>query len=106
MATQTSPTSTESDPRALDEHAAPPALDAPALPPLIAKRRNTGTWIGTAVAVLVIAGGGYGYWRYAQAHKPPDVTYKTTPIETRKIVGRITASGTLQALVTVQVGSQ
>jgi HlyD family secretion protein len=34
------------------------------------------------------------------------VQYKTANVESRKIVGRVTASGTLQAVVTVQVGTQ
>jgi HlyD family secretion protein len=34
------------------------------------------------------------------------VQYKTAPVERRNIVARVTASGTLSALVTVQVGTQ
>ena len=56
--------------------------------------------------LLVLAGGGLLYWRYVRAHPPPPITFKTVPIEKRKIVARVTASGTLQAVVTVQVGSQ
>ena len=56
--------------------------------------------------LLVLVGGGLAYWRYVRAHPPPPITFKTAPIEKRKIVARVTASGTLSALVTVQVGSQ
>jgi HlyD family secretion protein len=60
-------------------------------------------WIVFAVLVTcsIIA-----YWRYTATHKPPPVEYKTATIEHRRIVGRVTASGTLQATVTVQVGTQ
>jgi len=61
------------------------------------------TWIGL---LLVVGGGAFAYWRYVTLHPPPPITYKTVAIEKRKIVGRVTASGTLQAVVTVQVGSQ
>jgi len=60
-------------------------------------------WSGVLVAVV---SGGVGYWRYSRAHQAPDVQFKTVALEKRRIVGRITASGTLQATVTVQVGSQ
>jgi HlyD family secretion protein len=63
-------------------------------------------WVPWLLALVVLAGAGFAYWRYAKAHRPPDVQFKTAPVEARKIVGRVTASGTLQAVVTVQVGSQ
>jgi HlyD family secretion protein len=58
------------------------------------------------VAALVLLGAGSGYWRYRLKHQTPDVQYKTAPVERRHIVGRVTASGTLSALVTVVVGTQ
>jgi HlyD family secretion protein len=58
-----------------------------------------------AVGLLVLAGGG-AYWRYRVLHRPPEVQYGTAPVERRHIVARITASGTLSALVTVKVGTQ
>jgi HlyD family secretion protein len=58
------------------------------------------------LAFLVLAAAGLACWRYTVAHRAPEVTYKTAPIENRHIVGRVTASGTLSALVTVQVGTQ
>lgn len=60
-------------------------------------------WI---IAVLVLAASGFAYYRYASTPRPPEIEYRTAAIEKRRIVGRITASGTLQAVVTVQVGSQ
>jgi len=60
-------------------------------------------WI---VALLLVVGGGVGYWRYRSTRPPPEPTYKTANAEVRRIVGRVTASGTLSAIVTVQVGTQ
>jgi HlyD family secretion protein len=60
----------------------------------------------TVAVLLVLVGGGLGYWRYRSLHRPPEVQFKTAPVERRHIVGRVTASGTLSALVTVQVGTQ
>src|SRR5690349_9044116 len=58
------------------------------------------------IALLVVAGGVALYWRLAGASAAPEIEYKTVPIEKKRIIGRVTASGTLQAVVTVQVGSQ
>jgi HlyD family secretion protein len=60
-------------------------------------------WI---VLALLVLGAGGASWRYRVSHRPPEVQYGTAPAERRHIVGRITASGTLSALVTVQVGTQ
>lgn len=60
-------------------------------------------WI---VALLVLVAGGFGWWRWHVAHASVAPTYKTAPVEKRHIVGKVTASGTLSALVTVQVGTQ
>jgi HlyD family secretion protein len=60
-------------------------------------------WIALLLALVA---GGVGAWRWQVSHRPPDVQYKTAPVEKRNIVGKVTASGTLSALVTVQVGTQ
>jgi HlyD family secretion protein len=65
--------------------------------------KKVATW---AVPVLFLSGGGYGVWRWQASHAAPDVSYRTAPVERRKVVARVTASGTLQATVTVQVGAQ
>jgi HlyD family secretion protein len=65
--------------------------------------RKAAPWI---VALVVIAVVGFGLWRWQAARAVPDVTYKTANVERKKIVARVTASGTLQATVTVQVGAQ
>ena len=59
------------------------------------------------VVSLAILGGlvaGIVIWR--KKHEPPLATYKSEPVQKRTIVGRITATGTLQATVTVLVGTQ
>ena len=62
--------------------------------------------IRALVVLLVLAGIGVGAWRYRLAHKAPDVKYKTAPSSSAASSGKVTASGTLSALVTVQVGTQ
>ncbi len=66
-------------------------------------------WRKNLVWLLVLAcgiAGGLYYWHYRTTHAAPAVEYKTAPAEMRRIVGKVTASGTLQAVTTVQVGSQ
>lgn len=60
-------------------------------------------WVAAAV---VFGGVGTGVWRWRVAHAKPEVTYKTAPAEKRRIAAKVTASGTLSAIVTVQVGAQ
>ncbi len=58
------------------------------------------------VVPLCLGGAAYGYWQYEKSHQPPPVTFQTAAIEKRSIIGKVTATGTLQARVTVLVGSQ
>jgi HlyD family secretion protein len=61
--------------------------------------------VAVVVAALLGGGGWYGYKRYdAQTIKGPQ--YKTVAVERGPISATVTATGTLSALVTVQVGSQ
>lgn len=60
-------------------------------------------WI---VTVLVLAGIGYGVVRWQKGHAAPEVEWKTAPVDKRRVVARVTASGQLQATVTVQIGAQ
>ncbi len=55
---------------------------------------------------LVVVGIAVGAWRWQKAHATPDVGWKTAAVEKRRIAAKVTASGTLQATVTVQVGAQ
>jgi HlyD family secretion protein len=65
-----------------------------------------GNRIARILVPLVLLAGGLGYWRYRALHRPMDVQYKTVRVEKRHIVGKVTASGTLSSIVTVQVGTQ
>ncbi len=62
-------------------------------------------WFWIVVAVVVVAGG-VGFWRVRQAKTKAQVHYETTKVERGRVVAKVTASGTLSAIVTVQVGSQ
>src|SRR6267142_151213 len=66
------------------------------------KRR---TWWTLAVVVpAVLATGFIGYG--GTTHKKGPLDYESTRVDRGRIVARVTATGTLSALVTVQVGSQ
>ncbi|HVH44765.1 MAG TPA: efflux RND transporter periplasmic adaptor subunit [Labilithrix sp.] len=65
--------------------------------------KKAASWV---VLGLVLTGLAFGIWRWQASRAAPEVTYRTAPVERRKIVARVTASGTLQATVTVQVGAQ
>jgi len=58
------------------------------------------------VVLAVIGGAAYGVVRWRQSHAKPPVELETAKVERGRIVSRVTATGTLSALVTVQVGSQ
>jgi HlyD family secretion protein len=67
------------------------------------KLKRIAMWAAVAV---VFAGVGLGVWRWRLAHAKPETTYKTAQAENRRIAAKVTASGTLSAIVTVQVGAQ
>ena len=60
-------------------------------------------WLLTA---CVLAAGVYGYQRYSASQGQDPLRFETAKIDRGPIVAKITATGTLSALVTVQVGSQ
>ena len=55
--------------------------------------------LATAAAVLVVGG---GYWL---AHRTPKPSYATAPVTRGDVVTTITASGTVNPVITVQVGT-
>jgi len=57
-----------------------------------------------ALALGAIGGGGFWYYRYSRKPAPPTVT--TSAVTRGDIVETVGATGTLQAVTTVQVGSQ
>src|ERR1700730_6649205 len=61
------------------------------------------TWV-MALAGLVFVGTGVGIWRVMSA--PAAAQYGTAQVRRQTITKSITATGTLQALITVQVGTQ
>ena len=50
--------------------------------------------IAWLVVLVVLAGAGYGIWRYQKARSVPELAWKTAPVEKRKISAKVTASGT------------
>src|SRR6267142_6802476 len=56
------------------------------------------------IAILVLAGTGYGFWRWGNS--PKDSPYVTVPAQRGNVTQVVSSTGTLQAVVTVQVGSQ
>jgi HlyD family secretion protein len=61
-------------------------------------------WI--ALAAIVCLGGGLLAWRLSASGDDSRFRYETAPVDRGRVVARVTATGTLSALVTVQVGSQ
>jgi HlyD family secretion protein len=56
------------------------------------------------VAILVLAGTGYGFWRWGNS--PKESPYVTTLVQRGNVTQVVSSTGTLQAVVTVLVGSQ
>ena len=59
--------------------------------------------IGSALLVAVVGAGGYAYWNGGQR---PAAKYKTAKIERGTVAQIVTATGTVNPVQTVQVGSQ
>ena len=62
--------------------------------------------ISWLAALLVIAALVFGIFRYLRSREPPPPRYATVTVDRGRISSRVTATGTLSALVTVLVGSQ
>ncbi len=65
--------------------------------------KKAASWV---IPLLVLTAVAFGVWRWQSSRAAAPITYRTANVEKRKIVARVTASGTLQATVTVQVGAQ
>ncbi|MBM4381598.1 MAG: biotin/lipoyl-binding protein, partial [Deltaproteobacteria bacterium] len=69
--------------------------------------RRSGIWTAWAVAGLLLAGAlGAWYWHAGRGPAAPAMRFDTVKVDRGPVVARVTATGTLSALVTVQVGSQ
>jgi len=61
------------------------------------------------VWLIVLSGlgaGGVAAWRYRDAHKPAPYRFDTSVVDRGRIEARVTATGIVSALVTVQIGAQ
>ena len=56
------------------------------------------------VAIVLLAAGAYGYYKYKQKPEPPTIT--TARVTRGDLAETVGATGTLQAVTTVQVGTQ
>ncbi len=84
--------------KVLEQHRLEALLQVP--PQKAPKRRR---WIAAAGAVVLL-GAGIAAWRMAGTTAPP--LYRTVPARQRTIARTINATGALQAVTTVQVGTQ
>jgi len=78
----------------------PPSVTVIPLPP--ARRSARLRWVLVGIAALLLIGGGW-YWINGG---PPPVQYKTALIDRGPITALVTATGTVNPVVSVQVGSQ
>src|SRR4051794_41309405 len=65
---------------------------------------NKRRWIGVVAALVVVLAGGFVWRRYFAKKEAPK--YETVTVDRGPITAKVTATGTLSALVTVQVGTQ
>ncbi len=85
---------------------APRSLEvpAPAVPEVEDIKRRVRWWGWALLAVAVL--GAVGLWRARSRPVDPAAAFQTAKVDPRRITTKVTATGTLSALVTVEVGSQ
>jgi HlyD family secretion protein len=59
-----------------------------------------------AVGAVVLVAAAVGVWRWRAAASKPSLQIESAKVDRGRIVAKVTATGTLSAIVTVQVGSQ
>ncbi len=67
---------------------------------------SLGRWITIVVVLLLLGAGGWFGWNYFKDSKNKQPEYRTAQVTTGDIVQTVTASGQLNPVVSVQVGSQ
>ena len=82
------------------------ASSADARPGVERLSRNARRALWLALTLAVVAGAVWTVRRTAPARAIPDVRYERVKADVGPVVARVTATGSLSALVTVQVGSQ
>jgi HlyD family secretion protein len=79
-----------------------PPVPLPAQPPPVRPRLRTGVLLAIGAAAILI---GIGLWRWFSA-APPPLQYKTAIVDRGPVAAMVTATGTVNPVVSVQVGSQ
>ena len=74
--------------------------------PVTRKARVGAQILHLSIAAAVVVLGAFAVWRYAHARTAAVVRYQTSVVDEGPIAAKVTASGALSAIVTVQVGSQ
>ncbi len=77
--------------------------DAPDFAVACPRRR---AWTIAAGLALACSLSTAAVWRHVAGRERAGVQYRTAPVAKRDLLGRITATGTVSALVTVQIGTQ
>src|SRR6266704_2281431 len=68
--------------------------------------RRTPAWLKWLIIIIIIGGGGAaGIWYYEKTHSSAP-QYQTGPVTRGDLIQSVTASGQLNPVVNVQVGSQ
>lgn len=70
------------------------------------RHRQSGSALWLILFLLVLAGGGFAVWWFYFQKKDDKPQYQTSTAKRVNVVQAVTATGTLNALVMVQVGSQ
>lgn len=85
-----------------EDAAVQPAMSDFGMRPRGRRVGRTVLWLAIVLAIC----GAAAFLYYRRTHAAPNVDYETTPADRGTIVAKVTATGSLSALLTVQVGSQ
>lgn len=70
------------------------------------RSRKHRAWLQWLIALVVLSGIAFFVVRYVRSRPPPKPRYQTQAVDRGRIASKVTATGALSALVTVQVGAQ